>query len=162
MIALRYVYVLALVVWLGGTLTIGGVVAPAAFAALEAQDPAAGRALAAGVVGAVLARFHPITYLALGTLLVTLVSMKLVGPRPPGFGVRLFLVGGLLAVSLVGGLWVDPQIAALRSQIGAPVHTLEQADPRRARFGRLHGLSTALMAATAAGGLVLCYWETRE
>ena len=81
MIALRYVYVLALVVWLGGTLTIGGVVAPAAFAALEAQDPAAGRALAAGVVGAVLARFHPITYLALGTLLVTLVSMKLVGPE---------------------------------------------------------------------------------
>jgi Domain of unknown function (DUF4149) len=162
MIALRYVYVLALVVWLGGTLTIGGVVAPAAFAALEAQDPASGRALAAGVVGAVLARFHPVAYLALTTLLVTLVSMKLVGPRPTGFGVRLFLVGGLLLVSLVGGLWVDPQIAALRSQIGAPVHTLDQADPRRARFGRLHGLSTALMAATAAGGLALCYWETRE
>ncbi len=162
MIALRYVYVLALVIWLGGTLTIGGVVAPVVFAALEAHNPATGRVAAAGVVGAVLARFHAVTYVALGTLLVTLVSMKLVGPRPPGFGFRLVLVSSLLAVSLIGGFWVDPQIAALRAQIGAPVQTLDATDPRRARFGQLHGLSTALMAATAAGGLVLCYWETRE
>lgn len=162
MIALRYVYVLALVIWLGGTLTIGGVVAPAAFAALEAHDPAGGRVAAAGVVGAVLGRFRVVTWVALPVLLLTLLAMKLVGPRPRGFGVRVAIVGVLLVLSLIGGLLVDPEIASLRQAIGGPVQGLEASDPRRVRFGQLHGLSTALLTASAIGGLVLCYWETRE
>ncbi|HEY8535902.1 MAG TPA: DUF4149 domain-containing protein [Vicinamibacterales bacterium] len=162
MIALRYVYVLALVVWLGGTVTIGGVVAPAAFAALEAHDPAGGRTAAAVVVGEVLRRFRVVSWIALPALLVTLIAMKLVGPRPPGFGVRVAIVSVLIALSLISGLYIDPEIAALRRAAGVPMQELDAADPRRVRFNTLHGLSTALMTAGALGGLVLCFWETRE
>ena len=38
MIALRYVYVVALAIWVGGLITIGSVVAPSAFAVLEAAS----------------------------------------------------------------------------------------------------------------------------
>ena len=46
MLAVRYVYVLALVVWLGGMVALGAVVAPTIFQVLQAGDPANGRALA--------------------------------------------------------------------------------------------------------------------
>jgi uncharacterized membrane protein len=160
MIALRYVYVVALVVWVGGLITIGGVVAPSAFAVLA--RPSGGDTSAASVVGEVLRRFQLVGYVAGATLLATLVLMKLVGPRPPGFGVRIGVVSAMLALVATAGLYVDPQIAAMRAEAGGAIRSLARDDPRRARFGRLHGMSTALMAAATAFGLVLCYWETRE
>ena len=51
MLALRYVYVLALVVWLGGMVVLGAIVAPATFQVLQASAPATGRALAGAVFG---------------------------------------------------------------------------------------------------------------
>ena len=141
MIALRYVYVVALAIWVGGLITIGSVVAPSAFAVVEA-----------------LGGPQPLA----AVLVFTLLLMKVVGPRPPGFGARLVLVSAMLGVTLVTGFWVDPQIASMRSSVGVPIATLAPDDARRVRFGQLHGLSTALMAATALAGLVLCYWETRE
>ena len=95
-------------------------------------------------------------------LLSTLILMKMIGPRPPAFGARLVLVAAMLGVSLVTGFWVDPQIASMRTSVGVSIATLAPDDARRVRFGRLHGLSTMLMVVTTLGGLVLCYWETRE
>lgn len=162
MIALRYVYVVALAIWVGGLITLGSIVAPSAFAVLEPEVGAAQQSLAAMLVGEVLRRFHLVGYVAGALLLSTLLLMKVVGPRPTGFGVRLVMVTAMLAVTLVTGLWVDPQIASMRASIGMPIGTLAPDDARRAQFGRLHGLSTTLMAMTVLGGLVLCYWETRE
>ena len=99
MIALRYVYVVALVIWVGGLITIASVVAPSAFAVLEATDSGSGQPLAATLVGEVLRRFHVVAYAAGATLLSTLILMKVVGPRPPGFGARLVLVGAMLGVT---------------------------------------------------------------
>lgn len=160
MIALRYVYVVALAIWVGGLITIGSVVAPSAFAVLEALGGP--QPLAAMLVGEVLRRFHVVGYAAGAVLVSTLLLMKVVGPRPPGFGARLVLVSAMLGVTLVTGFWVDPQIASMRASVGVPIRTLAPDDERRVRFGRLHGLSTTLLAVTALGGLVLCYWETRE
>ena len=50
----------------------------------------------------------------------------------------------------------------MRTSVGVSISTLAPDDARRVRFGRLHGLSTLLMVVTTLGGLVLCYWETRE
>ena len=162
MIALRYVYVVALAIWVGGLITIGSVVAPSAFAVLGAAAGAASPTLAATLVGEVLRRFHVVGYAAGVVLLSTLILMKVVGPRPPGFGVRLVLVSAMLGISLVTGLWVDPQIASMRDSAGVPISTLAPDDARRVRFGQLHGVSTTMMAVTALAGLALCYWETRE
>jgi len=164
MVALRYIYVLALVVWLGGMITIGSVVAPAVFRTLEQTntDSGAGRAQAASVVGEVLRQFHVVSYGAGIVLGASLVTMKLIGPRPVGYGARVMIVGLMLTASLVSGLVIDRRIADLRTTIGQPVSSLPAEDPRRVAFGRLHALSTSLMGIAVLGGLLLCYWETRE
>jgi Domain of unknown function (DUF4149) len=162
MTALRYAYVIALVVWLGGMITIASVVAPATFSALERVEPDTGRARAADVVGEVLRRFHVVSYVAAAVLLATLIGMKVVGPRPIGFSRRLLILGTMLAATIVSGVIVDPAIARRRDSLGVPVSSLAPSDPRRADFGRLHAISTALLGIGVVGGLVLCYWETRE
>ena len=121
MIALRYVYVVALAIWVGGLITVGSVVAPSAFAVLEPEHIAAQQSLAATLIGEVLRRFHLVGYAAGALLLSTLLLMKVVGPRPTGFGVRLVMVTAMLAVSLVTGLWVNPQIASMRASVGMPM-----------------------------------------
>ena len=101
MLALRYVYVLALAVWLGGMVVLGAVVAPTTFQVLQASEPASGRLLGGAVFGAILSRFHYVAYGA-GTLaLLTLAAMALLGPRPRGFAVRSSIVGLMLVVALV-------------------------------------------------------------
>src|ERR1051325_5810151 len=82
MLALRYVYVLALVVWLGGMLILGAVVAPTTFEVLQTQAGSAGRELAGAVFGTALARFHYVAYGAGAVLLLTLGAMRVLGPRP--------------------------------------------------------------------------------
>ena len=157
MTAMRYAYVIALVVWLGGMITIAAVVAPATFSALERVEPDVGRTRAATVVGEVLR-----SYLAAAVLLATLAGMKVIGPRPIGFGRRLLIVGTMLAASVAAAVIVDPAIARRRDALGVPVASLAPSDPRRIEFGRLHAVSTALLGIAVVGGLMLCYWETRE
>jgi len=68
--ALRYVYMLALVAWLGGMITLGALVAPATFQVLQASAPDIGRALAGDLFGVILARFHYLVYAAAAILLI--------------------------------------------------------------------------------------------
>src|SRR5262245_6489255 len=96
--ALRYVYVLALVVWLGGMIVVGAVVAPTTFQVLQASDPVSGRELGGAVFSAILERFHYIAYGAGALLLLTLATMALLGPRPKGLAARAALVTAMLAV----------------------------------------------------------------
>ena len=162
MIALRYVYVLALAVSLGGTVAVGGIAAPATFAALQQHDPASGRFLAGVVVGEVLRRSYHVAYVADALLLAGLAGMALLGPRPSNFAVRAGIATIMLALTLYAGVVLTGQIERLQREIGVSVASLPVADPRRVRFGWLHGLSTGLMTITAVGGLALLYWEARE
>jgi hypothetical protein len=88
--------------------------------------------------------------------------MKVIGPRPIGFGWRLLIVGTMLGAAVATGAIVDPAIARRRDALGVPMASLAPSDPRRIEFGRLHAVSTALLGIGVVGGLILCYWETRE
>ena len=169
MLMLRYAYVLALTVWLGGMIVLGAVVAPATFAVLPALEPESGRALAGAVFGTALSRFHLLAYASGAVLFVTLVAMAVLGPRPRSFAIRVGIVAVMLGVALYSGLIVLGEIDSLQHQIaaGSPSeHTLPSqlsaTDPRRVRFDYLHGLSTRLMMVNVVGGLLLLMWEARE
>jgi hypothetical protein len=82
-IALRYVYVLALSIWFGGIIIIGGVAAP--------------------VSAEVLHRFFVVSYIAGVLLLASLVAMALLGPRPSGFAARLLVAVLMVAVTVYAG-----------------------------------------------------------
>jgi hypothetical protein len=164
MLALRYAYVLALVVWLGGMVILGAIVAPTTFQVLQAREPASGQLLAGAVFGSTLARFHYVAYGCGAVLFVTLVVMAVLGPRPSAFAVRATIIAAMLAVALYSGLVVFSGIESVQRDIGAgvAVSSLPLTDGRRTRFDQLHQLSTRLMMINMAGALLLLYWEARE
>ena len=162
MVALRYAYVLALVVWLGGMLTLGAIVAPTMFEVLQSAAPANGRELAGEAFGAALARFHYVAYAAGVVLLVTLGAMRVLGPRPVHVGIRAAIVAIMLSVTLYSGLVVLRRIEAVQAEAGGLPSRLPEGDERRVRFDALHELSTRLMLFNVAAAMALLYWEARE
>ena len=164
MLAIRYVALSALVVWLGGMIVLGLLVAPATFGVLQttAPDAATGRMLAGAVFGEILRRFHILAYGCGAILLACLFVMKFVGPPPQAFVARLAIVALMLAIALYSGVPVSREINQIQSQVSGPISSLPQTDARRARFDRLHGLSTTLMMINMGLGLVLLYWYVRE
>jgi uncharacterized membrane protein len=162
MLALRYVYVLALVVWLGGMVVLGAVVAPTTFQVLQASEPIAGRALAGELFGVTLARFHYVAYAAGLLLLLSLTAMAVLGPRPVHFLVRTIIVTAMLCVALYSGFVVLGGIEQIQEEVGTLPSRLAATDIRRIRFDALHQLSTRLMMLNMVAALVLLYWEARE
>jgi uncharacterized membrane protein len=160
--AVRYVYVLALVVWLGGMVVLGAVVAPATFQTLQASEPVTGRELGGAVFTSILERFHYIAYVSGGLLLLTLAAMAVLGPRPRGLAVRIGLVSAMLAVALYSGVVVLKNADTIRREVGGLPSRLAATDARRIRFDELHALSTRLMMVNIVGALALLFWEARE
>ena len=161
MLVPRFVALLALVIWVGGLLALGGIAAPAIFEILATQ-PDGGRMLSGAVFGEILRRFHLVSYGAGAVLLATLLLRRVLGPAPRRFAWRAGLATVMLVATAYGGIVVAGEIAALQRQIGAAPSSLPEGDARRVRFGRLHGLSTALQLVPLLGGLMLIYWEIKE
>jgi hypothetical protein len=143
-----------LAAWTGAALLVAAVVAPAAFAVLPT------RALAGALVGRVL----PVILLA-GIAAGALAAW--LGPGAAPAFARARLVLPLVAALLCAGaqFGVGPRIARLRAEMGPSIEALPAGDPRRAQFGRLHGVSVALMGAgmlAAGGALVLTVLAARR
>ena len=160
--ALRYLALVALVVWIGGLVTLGALVAPTAFDVVEARHIESGRMLVGYLFAAIFERFHYVAYGAAAVLLLSLVARRLLGPKPVHFGIRVGVLGVMLALTLYSGLVLTGQVERTQAELGVPSSTLTAGDPGRARFERLHGLSVALAILTAAGGLLLLGYEAAE
>ena len=162
MLALRYVYVLALAIWLGGMVVLGAVVAPTTFQVLQAIEPSTGRLLGGAVFGAILSRFHYVAYGAGALALLALAAMALLGPRPVAFAVRSAIVALMLVVALYTGLVVLREVNSMQREVSGLPSSLPAGDERRVRFDQLHQLSTRLMVINIVGALMLLYWEAKE
>jgi uncharacterized membrane protein len=162
MLALRFLYMLALVVWLGGMVVLGAVVAPSTFQVLQLLEPESGRALAGEVFGTSLARFAYVSYGAAGIMIVTLTVMAVLGPRPRPFLIRGVIIAAMLAVALYSGVIVASQIAVVQQEAGGVPSRLAVDDPRRLRFDALHVWSERLMMINVIGALVLLIWEAKK
>src|SRR5688572_33510795 len=82
MVLLRYLYVVALVLWVGGLITAGALVAPSVFGVLQTWNEAQGRVLAGQVFGDVLLRLTWMSYVLGGIMFITLTLHRLLGARP--------------------------------------------------------------------------------
>jgi hypothetical protein len=162
MVLLRYLYVVALVLWVGGLITAGALVAPSVFGVLQAWNESQGRVLAGRVFGEVLLRLTWLSYLMGGIMFITLTLHRLLGARPLKYGIRVGIMAGMLILMMYIGFYLLPGVDAIQAEVQGPVSALDAADPRRVEFDRLHGLSNILFSITAIGGLALCWWETRE
>jgi hypothetical protein len=158
---LRFAYLTALAVWVGGLVALG-VAAPVLFETLQERLPDTGRALAGAAFGEVLGRFHMWIYGCAAVMTLSLVAMALIGPRPRPYAGRLLVIGAMVAMAWVAGGPVRERIDRMRSEAEVPVATLPDSDPRRVSFSRLHGLSNVLMLGGVIGGLALLFWEARS
>ena len=162
MIVLRYLYVVALVLWVGGLVVAGALVAPSVFSVLETWNESEGRVLAGQVFGEVLLRLTWLSYVMGGIMFITLTLHRLLGARPVKYGIRVGIMGLMLMMMFITGFMLIPQVDAIQAEVKGPIAQLPDTDPRRAEFNRLHGLSNILFSITAIGGLALCWWEARE
>lgn len=162
MFVLRYLYVVALVLWVGGLIAAGALVAPSVFGVLQAWNATEGRVLAGQVFGEVLLRLTWLSYAMGGVMFVTLTLHRLLGARPLKYGVRVGIMAVMMLLMMYLGFWLLPQVNAIQAQVGGPLTALLETDPRRVEFDRLHGLSNIIFSITAIGGLALCWWEARE
>lgn len=162
MVVLRYAYVLALVVWVGGLVAAGAFVAPAIFGVLEAEAGATGRMLAGAAFGEVLRRVLTAGEIAGAVMLVAMTILRLLGPKPIGYGVRALLLIAMLAANAYTAHVILPEAEGLRRAIQAPMVSVPESDPRRSRFDRLHQLSTMLVTGLALAGVAVAAWEARE
>jgi uncharacterized membrane protein len=162
MFALRYVALIALVIWIGGLLALGTIAAPSVFDVIAARQIPDGRLLAGALFGEMLRRFQYVTYAAGFFLLATLMLRRILGPRPRRFAWRAGAVVLMLGASAYAAIVVAARITSLQREIGAAPSSLPERDPRRIEFGRLHGISTGLQLVPLLGGLVLIYWELKE
>ena len=162
MLVLRYLATVALALWVGGLLVLGGIAAPAAFDVVAAHGIPDARGLGGAVFGEILARFHLLSY-GLGVFLfVSLVARAVLGPRPGRLTARLVIVLVMLLAAGFSGFVVSERIETLRAEIGASPAALPETDPRRSTFGRLHALSTALQLIPVLGGLALIFFELKD
>jgi hypothetical protein len=136
-----------LAAWIGAAALVAAVVAPAAFSVLPT------RALAGALVGRVL----PVIFIA--GLAVGLGAAVLGWHGAPAFArARLALPLLTALVCAAAQFGIAPRIQRLRAEMGPSIEALPTTDPRRAQFGRLHGLSVAMMGAgmlAAGAALVL-------
>ena len=162
MLLLRYAGLLALTLWVGGLVALGGIAAPSIFDVLAARHVSNDRVLAGALFGEMLRRFHLFSYACGAVLMATLLARGVLGPRPLRFAVRLGIAFLMLGATLYSGLLVSPRIAAAQAAIGVAPSTLPEGDPRRVAFGRLHASSTALLMVPLLGGLFLLFRELKD
>ena len=161
MVALRCLYLIALVFWVGGMVALGALAAPATFDVLEAYHGAGGRLEAGDVFGEMLRRFRFFEYWSATILLGCLGVLFYRTPRPAAVGIRAITVLVMLGVSLYSGLGITGQIDAIQQEIGNDLASLAESSQYAARFDSLYSLTTSLLLVNLAGGLSLIYWEAR-
>ena len=162
MVFLRYVALLALVVWVGGLIALGAIAAPATFDVMAARRVADGRLLAGAVFGEVLRRFFYVSCGAAAVIFLSLTARRVLGPKPRHAGIRAGILALMTGAMLYAGIVVASRIAALQATITVAPSALPASDPRRVEFGRLHGISSALQLVPLIGGLALIFWELKE
>ena len=108
MVLLRYLYVVALVLWVGGLITAGALVAPSVFGVLQAWNESQGRVLAGRVFGEVLLRLTWLSYAMGGIMFITLTLHRLLGARPVRYGIRVGIMALMLLMMFAMGFFIIP------------------------------------------------------
>jgi len=138
MVAL-FIYLLALVCWLGGMVFFTAILAPVVFKLLPVAD--AGR-----LVAGLFPRYYILGYFAGGIGLVLAIYFAVERPQRLWWSLSALALAVALGLTVYAGVIVRPQVDSIRSVVEEP-----SPDPvRRAEFDRLHRLSVMLN-----GGMML-------
>jgi uncharacterized membrane protein len=140
----KWLYLLALIVWVGEVVFFSFVVAPSMFRTFPTVE--AGRA-----VGAIFPTYYRLGYVC-GTVLLVTGAIVLSGAGAQvWWGVSLCVVAFMLGATLYAGLVIQPRATALRPQI----HEATAPQSVKDEFSRLHRLAVTLNGAVLVGGVAV-------
>lgn len=144
----RYLFILALVLWIGSIVFFSFLASPSIFKVLPREQ-------AGEVVGAIFPKYHLLGYVACAVALGALFGLRQAGAAQAIGGAMLLLalMGGL---QLTMGLVVGPMVAQARDAVktapqGPDTERLQK------NFRALHGVSMVLNLTVLTLGLVLLY-----
>jgi hypothetical protein len=153
----RSVILICLVVWVGGLLFFGAVVAPVAFGTIMPMfpDPAFGVHVAGTMVRVALLRLHGIGMLCGVVLLLLCIVERIAKMTRRSLAPQLVLLAAMIGLTAYSQFSIIPRMDTLRVQGGAAIDNPGSASPDRASFNRLHNLSTNLEGVVLICGLGL-------
>lgn len=156
MTLLRFLMLLALVVWIGGIFYFAAVLAPTVFSVLPT------RALAGAVVSRSLTALH---YIGIASGVVFLIASMLYARISTGsaepLAARHLLVFVMLLITLYAQFGLGARMLRLRDSMGQ-IDLIAKDDPRRVEFNRLHHWSTRLEGTVFFLGLGVLYLASRR
>lgn len=144
-LVLHFAHTLALGVWTGGILLLGGLVAPAVFGSAQQRDDAS------RTMGTIFGRFDRIVVaMCIPALLITSVLMVLwYGRMSPWYAIQYVCIAMMSGSGLYGAFVLTPRITALREQGAADTSA----------FGRLHRTSVSATQFNLACGCVALFFS---
>jgi uncharacterized membrane protein len=149
-VALRFIYLLALILWIGGMAFFSFLAAPSIFHVLP-------RAEAGKVVTAIFPKYY---WQGIICGVVALAASVALGLRTRWSGLlilRVILLGIMVMAVLYASLGVQPKIHALREQLASLESQSSPMDPLRLEFDRLHRRSVGINAAVLLLGVIVVF-----
>ena len=136
-------YRLAIACWIGGACLFTFVLTPIIFKSFN-------RDMAGGIVGALFPGYFK-WGLLWGAIALAAILMS---PTVKHRTIAAVIIAGMLALTLVQAIVIEPKAAALKREITS-FETTSKDDPQRVRFRKLHGISAVSNLAVIGGGIVL-------
>ena len=144
---LRFLMLLALIVWIGGIIFFAFAVAPTVFTVLPTHE------LAGRVVNRSLGTLHWMGIVSgIVYLICSLIYARLAKGFAHPFAARNVLMVLMIALTAISLFVVTPKMEVLRTDMGV-IDNVPQSDSRRIEFNRLHVWSTDLEGAVLIMGL---------
>src|SRR5437588_4847653 len=154
---LRFLMLLALVVWIGGIIFFALVVAPAVFSGILPT-----RHLAGLIVTRVLGNLHWIGILCAAVFLLASLAwnaLAMGAARP--WAAKHVLIVLMFALTLISQFAIGARMQHLRTAMGE-IDSVAATDSRRIQFNRLHVWSTRIEGTVLLFGLLTIFLVARE
>lgn len=151
MVLLRFFMLLSLVLWIGGIVFFGAVLAPTVFSVLPTHE------LAGRVVARSLAILHWMGVICGLVFLVTSMAYSRLstGAAKP-LAAQHVLIVVMIILTLTSQLVISAKMNSMRVQLGA-IDQVAQTDSLRVEFNRLHQWSTRIEVTVLVLGLAVVY-----
>jgi uncharacterized membrane protein len=154
---LRFLMLLALVVWVGGLIFLAFVVAPTAFS--PGLLPT--RHLAGTVVGRSLGALHWMGIVAgIVFLIASMIYSRMTAGNARPLAARHLLIALMLLLTVISQFAISPKMHAIRDEVGV-IDNVPLDSPLRVEFNRLHRWSEGFETGVLLLGLAALYLTAR-
>ena len=154
----RFLMLLALVIWIGGLIFFAFVLAPTVFNPSILPT----RQLAGNVVNRSLGIFHGMAIVCGIVFAITsMIDSRVVNGSAQPFALHHVLVYLMILLTLVSMFAISPKMQVLRQQM-VMIDEVPHDDARRVEFNRLHQWSTRLEGSVLLLGLALLFVTARR